>query len=304
MKFPTTIDRARQSYAIRASSTDGSSINHSKHSGTKWIATEDVDYNKLRRCIGSSFAGSDTVDGEPMVNWCTSHMFETDTAKSKTTGDDDRPMYTYEDHREVLSFGVGFHIWDALRNKHGTLVVARQGNDHADNDDSSDKKYACAAIVKEFDPKLVNSWWRKICSGFRFVQAFFEMMKTSTVPEFFKEKKYKQDRTYFEKKADSMFGLLKEDHKHHGPQQVHWYVFMVGVNPDYNGQGYGRLLMEELNRLADEQNVVQYLECGSSKEGFYEKMGYKVIKRKQVVDPVDPEVDQPLEVCYMVRQPN
>mmetsp|Transcript_48531 Transcript_48531/g.117402 ORF Transcript_48531/g.117402 Transcript_48531/m.117402 type:complete len:304 (+) Transcript_48531:209-1120(+) len=303
MKSPTTIDRARQSYATHALSNDASNIGRSKHSGTKWVATEDVEYDKLRRCIGSSFAGTDAVDGEPMAEWCTSHMFETDNAKSRTTGENTHPAYTYEDHREVMSFGVGFHIWDALRNKHDTLVVARQSKDHCDNDDG-DKKYACAAIVQEFDPKLSDSWWRKLCSGFRFVQAFFKMMETSKVPAFFKEKQYKQDRKYFEKKAGGVFGSLKEDHKHRGPQQVHWYVFMVGVSPDYNGQGYGRLLMEELNRLADEQNVVQYLECGSSKEGFYEKMGYKVIERKQFVDPVDPKMEPPLDACFMVRHPN
>ena len=302
MKFPTTIDRARQSYVIHASSNDGHSTHRSKHSGTKWVTTGDVDYHKLRRCFGSSFAGTDTVDGEPMVGWCTSHLFDTDNAKSKIAGDENQPVHTYEDLQQILSFGVGFHIWDALTKKHETLVVARQSEDHGDNAD--DSKYACAAIVQEFDPKQADSWWRKICTGCRFVQAFFKMIETSKVPAFFKEKKYKQDRKYFEKKADGVFGHLKEDHKQHGPQQVHWYVMMVGVSPDYNGQGYGRLLMEELNSLADEQNIVQYLECGSSKEGFYEKMGYKVIERKQFFDPVDPKVKPPLDACYMVRHPN
>ena len=64
----------------------------------------------------------------------------------------------------------------------------------------------------------------------------------------------------------------------------------------------GRDLMEKVNELADEVGMKCYLECGTTKRGFYEKMGYRLVDTKQLQDPVDSTRD-PLDILLMVRTP-
>jgi ribosomal protein S18 acetylase RimI-like enzyme len=46
-------------------------------------------------------------------------------------------------------------------------------------------------------------------------------------------------------------------HEHHAPFR-HWYGWYVGVNPEYQGRGYGRILIETMLTKADEDQLPCY----------------------------------------------
>lgn len=63
------------------------------------------------------------------------------------------------------------------------------------------------------------------------------------------------------------------------PQQPHYYLFAIGVLPQYKGQGLGSALISRVLRTCDEENMPAYLE--NSKEeniDFYLGHGFKVVE--------------------------
>lgn len=61
-----------------------------------------------------------------------------------------------------------------------------------------------------------------------------------------------------------------------------WYLSVVAVDPAYQGQGLGRMLLEEGLKVADKAGVVVWL-CGlRGLEGLYEKFGFKTLARANV----------------------
>ena len=62
--------------------------------------------------------------------------------------------------------------------------------------------------------------------------------------------------------------LMKENHQ---------YIILLGVDPDKQGQGYGRKLMLPVLKLAEEKGQACYLEThGEKNVSFYKKLGFKV----------------------------
>jgi GNAT superfamily N-acetyltransferase len=68
-------------------------------------------------------------------------------------------------------------------------------------------------------------------------------------------------------------GLQKMESKR--PRQPHYYLQVIGVDGDAQGQGRGRGLMEPVLRLCDARHLPAYLETGNPRNlAFYEKMGF------------------------------
>jgi ribosomal protein S18 acetylase RimI-like enzyme len=66
--------------------------------------------------------------------------------------------------------------------------------------------------------------------------------------------------------------------------EPHWYVMVVGVAPAFQGQGYGRALLQPMLDRADSDGVPCYLETTQPKNvTFYQRLGFRV-----VVDDVEP----------------
>jgi ribosomal protein S18 acetylase RimI-like enzyme len=66
--------------------------------------------------------------------------------------------------------------------------------------------------------------------------------------------------------------------KHH-PHEPHYYLCVLGVSPEAQGQGLGSTLMAPMLERCDREGVPAYLE--SSKESnvaFYERHGFRVTK--------------------------
>lgn len=65
----------------------------------------------------------------------------------------------------------------------------------------------------------------------------------------------------------------------------HWYVMVVGVAPAFQGQGYGRALLQPMLDRADTDGLPCYLETTQpGNVSFYQRLGFQVL-----VDEVDEE---------------
>jgi ribosomal protein S18 acetylase RimI-like enzyme len=69
------------------------------------------------------------------------------------------------------------------------------------------------------------------------------------------------------------------------PDEPHWYLALVGVDPSRQGQGLGSLLIKEGLRRCDEQGLPAYLESSNPKNiPLYERHGFEVMG---VIQPDD-----------------
>jgi len=76
--------------------------------------------------------------------------------------------------------------------------------------------------------------------------------------------------------ARSRLGALAEIERHH-PSEPHWYLAILGADPDRRGQGIGGALMAPMVQRCDDEGMPAFLE--SSKEqnlAFYHRFGFEV----------------------------
>lgn len=60
--------------------------------------------------------------------------------------------------------------------------------------------------------------------------------------------------------------------------EPHWYVMVLGVAPAFQGQGYGRALLQSMMNRADTQQVPCYLETTQPRNvSFYQRLGFTVL---------------------------
>jgi len=70
-------------------------------------------------------------------------------------------------------------------------------------------------------------------------------------------------------------GWRLEDHHPHAP---HWHFFQLGVDPERQGQGLGRTIMEHAVALADADAVPAYLETSNPVNlPFYRHFGFDLV---------------------------
>lgn len=68
--------------------------------------------------------------------------------------------------------------------------------------------------------------------------------------------------------------LMRQFH----PQEPHWYLSMIGVDPSRQGQGLGSALLKAGLRRCDAEGLPAYLESSSPKNvPLYERHGFEVI---------------------------
>ena len=62
------------------------------------------------------------------------------------------------------------------------------------------------------------------------------------------------------------------------PEEPHWYLAMIGVDPARQGRGYGSAILKESVRRCDEEGVIAYLESSNPKNvPLYERYGFEVM---------------------------
>lgn len=81
----------------------------------------------------------------------------------------------------------------------------------------------------------------------------------------------------------SAIGFAEEYHKRDVPEP-HWYTMVVGVDPAFQGQGFGKALLQPVMERARANNVPVYLETAQpANVAFYEKLGFKMMR--DLVEP-------------------
>jgi ribosomal protein S18 acetylase RimI-like enzyme len=80
-------------------------------------------------------------------------------------------------------------------------------------------------------------------------------------------------------RALTVLSLVEKVH----PKEPHWYLAVLGTDPQHQGKGIGSALMAPVLSKCDEEGIPAYLE--SSKErnvAFYERHGFKVTSELQI----------------------
>jgi ribosomal protein S18 acetylase RimI-like enzyme len=67
------------------------------------------------------------------------------------------------------------------------------------------------------------------------------------------------------------------------PQEPHWYLPLLGVDPLWHGKGFGSALMKHALGRSDRDNKLAYLESSNPKNvPFYERHGFELLGTIQV----------------------
>lgn len=86
--------------------------------------------------------------------------------------------------------------------------------------------------------------------------------------------------------ADRFFSVLAavDPYHHRDVPAAHWYAMVVGVEPEAQGRGVGRALLQPILDRADAARLPCYLETAQPKNvEFYEHLGFR-----RVVETVEP----------------
>ncbi len=96
------------------------------------------------------------------------------------------------------------------------------------------------------------------------------------------------------------FAAASQLMERHHPKTPHHYLMVLGVDPEFQGQGVGGALLRALTARAEADGVDCYLETDkASSVGLYERHGYNVFWTEPF-----PRLSDDLQVWWMLRQPS
>lgn len=105
-------------------------------------------------------------------------------------------------------------------------------------------------------------------------------------------------RSIAEADQPDLFAVL-EQMEHCHPQEPHWYLPLLGVEPIQQGKGFGSALLQYQLRQCDRDNQLAYLESSSLKNiPLYERHGFELlgIIQKGTFPPIFPMLRYPQPV--------
>ena len=101
----------------------------------------------------------------------------------------------------------------------------------------------------------------------------------------------------YSQRIAKVFKPIEEDREKHMGGQPFFYLFIIGVASEHQGQGYGRVLLDGLINIAEAEQLPVYLETETEENvRLYEKFGFEVIDKVNL-----PVIDLPM--WEMVRKP-
>lgn len=81
---------------------------------------------------------------------------------------------------------------------------------------------------------------------------------------------------------DDLFAALGEMQALH-PEEPHWYLFSIGVDPHHQNEGLGSLLMDHALPMSDTDGTIAYLESSNPRNvPFYQRHGFETMHVVQV----------------------
>jgi ribosomal protein S18 acetylase RimI-like enzyme len=103
------------------------------------------------------------------------------------------------------------------------------------------------------------------------------------------------ERTIDVPRKAGVFELFAEMDRRH-PAEPHWYLPMIGVVPEKQGNGYGSLLLDKALKRCDAVGALAYLEASSARSvPLYQRHGFEVLGTIRV--------DSSPPLFSMVRKP-
>lgn len=79
-----------------------------------------------------------------------------------------------------------------------------------------------------------------------------------------------------------VFGELEKRHERHAPDP-HYYLHVIGVAPERQGQGLGRSLLRPMLARLDSERMPAYLETHKTRTlPFYERLGFRVLEKLEL----------------------
>ncbi len=88
-----------------------------------------------------------------------------------------------------------------------------------------------------------------------------------------------------------------EKHRWQDLPEPHWYLMLLGVAPEFQGQGIAKQLLKPILTQADQTERACYLETGTQAAvNFYEKLGFQIQRQERLG-----ETDLPF--WTMIRKP-
>jgi ribosomal protein S18 acetylase RimI-like enzyme len=102
-------------------------------------------------------------------------------------------------------------------------------------------------------------------------------------------------RSLEEERLPELFSLFEQMGAFH-PNEPHWYLPMIGVNPSEQGRGVGSALLREGLTRCDADGLPAYLEATSLRNiSLYERFGFEAVGRIQTKTspPIIPMFRQP-----------
>ena len=103
------------------------------------------------------------------------------------------------------------------------------------------------------------------------------------------------ERNMSEPKLGQLLALMEQMGGSH-PSEPHWYLPLIGIDPLYQGRGYGTALMRQGLARCDRDQVPAYLEATSpASRLFYERLGFRVLREIRSADspPLFPMLREP-----------
>jgi len=96
-------------------------------------------------------------------------------------------------------------------------------------------------------------------------------------------------------RQDAMFSMFEQMGAYH-PDEPHWHLPLIGVDPAHQGRGIGAALLRHVLDQCDRQQVLAYLEATSPRNvPLYERHGFEGLGSIQVADspPIVPMLRKP-----------
>jgi GNAT superfamily N-acetyltransferase len=190
----------------------------------------------------------------------------------------------------------------------GVIVFARRPNQHsvlpdANNNGTTHHPLTSLAIVREFHAQRESTLWTKIMDAIHDTIMAFRLVFTDGMPTIFTDPKFKESAQIAKQVGEEWVKNSKARHLSLMPDR-HWYVAIVGTEPDLQGTGLGSALMKRIIQMADQAHADCYLEAnGPDNKRFYEKFGFHAQGSYELKNAWDPDNgDDTMTTYYMIRR--
>lgn len=239
-----------------------------------------------RAVASKSFAGTKNANPEPLTNWALRDIISED--------------FEDLDRKAMFDFVMSIVVEDAIKDDafiFGHDTISPETN-HVGDLAKKEHALGSVAVVTSFDPAKQSS---SVLEAVRGEVGDLLKLAIAGIRGRLPRQLYTPSKmATLLRRMVSLQGILKTAHIEYGPATKHLFVQVVAMDPDFQGRGYGKQMMNAINDLADHMGKAVYLECGGKKNPrFYEKFGYEVVHEQELQG----EDGENFIAYLMVREP-